>query len=608
VKLGQPQMLWFLLAVPLAYALMAWDERRRRRRFARFVAEPLWGRVAPDAIWGARLRKARLLCAALALGILALARPQWGTHEETVKTTGLDVLVALDVSNSMEVEDVVPSRLKKARHLVKSLLDRIRGDRVGVVAFAGSSYMACPLTTDLGYVAEMVDILGPRMVANQGTDLGIALETARRALERGAEETGPPPSGEAPAAPSRVVLLISDGEDQEGGGLAAAKKLREAGIRLYAVGVGSQKGGPIPVRDESGNLVGYKKDRSGQPVVSAFRPDDLMKAAEAGGGKFWNASQGEEELDEFLREIGALNRTELAERRYVVHEERFQIPLALAVALLFWEISVPVRRIRGGAKERRKVPGISGAPGKAVSAALGAVLAGALAPAAAAAPPLDAYLENEKGLKAYGEGKVDEARQHFGSAQALDPSSPELEYNQGVVQLEQGDPESAAQSFSRAMRDPRLAGKSLYNLGNALAKKGDVKGAIQSYLGSIGAAQRLKDADLESDARKNLELLIQQQQQQKQQSQNDQDQKDPKQDQQKDQGQDDPKKQDNQAQNQPKRFRDDSKERRGKRFKSEKLKPEDAERVMAELQEKERELQAKLKKQNGNPQPNAKDW
>jgi Ca-activated chloride channel family protein len=558
----------------------------------------------------------------------------------------------------METEDVVPSRIKKARHLVKSLVDQLKGDRVGLVAFAASSYVACPLTTDTDYVLDTLQILGPKMIASQGTDIGIGLDTARKALERGAEEMGDQGAegngtGQAaPPQPSHVVILISDGEDHEDGAISAAKAVGESGAKLYVLGVGTEKGGPVPVRDDVGNLITYKKDRKGETVVSTFRPDELMKVAQAAGGRYWNVTSGEDEVREMLQDMGALNRTEYAERRYLVYEDRFQFPLALAVLLAFVELSMPVRRIR---RHERDAAARSEGPGAARPAgallwpvvAAGAALLGApwgARDARAASlldgqPPVEAYLDNEKGLKAFKDGKIEEAEKQFGTAQALDPGLPELQYNQGVIQMQKGDTDSAARDFEDAARSamerhiPHLEAESLYNLGGALAKKGDVPGAVRSYLGAIGSAQRSKDPALEDDARRNLQLLIHERQKQKQQQQQDeknkqdQQKKDGKQDQKQDQGggQDQDKKeakkpndkqdqgksgdQSEQAKNQPKQYEDPS-QSRARQFNSPKLSKDDAERVMAELSNREKELQARIKKQNGIPQQqiNEKDW
>ncbi|MCM2321627.1 MAG: VWA domain-containing protein [Oligoflexia bacterium] len=587
--------LWGLAVLPFLYLLASWEEARRRRQLSSFIDPILWKQVLPEHDPGARMRKARIWLLAVAFALLALARPQWGKHEETLQVSGLDIMLVLDVSNSMEVEDVPPSRLKKAKHLIRTLVDKLKGDRVGVVAFAGSSYVASPLTTDTEYAVEAVDLLVPRMVLNQGTDIGLGLETARKSLERGAEEPANTRENGNRKVDSQAVILISDGEDHEEAALQAADEFRKAGIKLYVLGVGTEKGGPVPLRDETGALQGFKRDLRGQPVVSSFKPEALLGIAAAGGGKYWNVTANETEVDELLADMGALSRTDYAEKRIVVYQDRYQYPLAVAVLLLVLELSLALKRP------------VARAAGSVVLAVIaGGGLQGCL-------PSLQDYTENEKGVQAFQEGKIDEAKRRFGEAQARNPESPELRFNQGAVQAQEGDAESAIQSYSGTARealrkgDAALAGKGLFNLGALLSKKGDLKGAVEAYLGAIEAARRSKDPTLEQEARKNIELLLQQQQQQKQQQ---------KQQQQQQQQQEQKKKEEQeQQQQQQKQEQQDKKDQekyektQKQKFRSAKLSDEDAERVMAELKNRERQLQQRLKKQNGRPQSSAqKDW
>jgi len=635
--------LWLILVIPLFYAVFARDLRRRREEFSRFASPEVWEKIAPELDWGARLRKARVWCLAMFFLILALARPQWGTHEETSQLTGLDLMIALDVSSSMDTEDVVPSRLKKAKHVIRSVVERLNGDRVGIVAFAASSYVACPLTTDLDYVLEALDTLGPNSILNQGTDLGLGLDTAAKALERGAEEATTPNSNhEGEGKPSRAVLLLSDGEDHEQRTLEGARRIRDSGARLYVMGIGTSHGGPIPMRDETGQSRGFKRDASGQTVVSAFHPETLSEIASAAGGKYWNVTPSEAEVDELLQDLGALDRSDYSERRYVVYEDRFQFPLAIGLLLILIELSMSVRAVAPALTRSSgsSSGGSSGSPKNRVTGWLIITLVSSLVSAAAGggrdafadgpSTPIDSYLSNEKGIKDLKEGKLDDARREFGSAQALDPSSPEVNFNEGIVKLQQDDPEGAASSFEQSGKAAMehnnwgLAGKSFFNRGAALTKKGDTTGALKAYIKALGSARNGKDAQLEDDIRTNIKLLQKQKQQQKQEQQDQQ-----KSDQQKQQNQqsqsgnskDNPKpdekgkpaenkdgKKDDQKKDKDsaKNYEDPSVSR--KRFKSSKLNSEDADRVMAELSNKEKELQGKMKKQKGASERVEKDW
>lgn len=626
---ASPMWLGWLLALPALFFLILLDERRRASRFEKFARRELWGKLAPGHDPGARLRKALLWCLALAFGLAALARPQWGTREEVLRLTGLDVMLVLDVSNSMETEDVVPSRLRKARHEIHTLLERLSGDRVGLVSFAASAFLACPLTTDLEYLYDTVELQSPNRVPTQGTDISVGLQAAVNALDRGAENTPAPGSGDGGGIPSRVVILFSDGEDHEGGADLIAARLKAAGARLFVIGIGTQKGGPVPVRDDSGQLLTYKKNHKGETVISRFHPDILRNLAALGGGRFWNATFDESEISQLVRDLGGLHPGELSEHRYLIHEERFQYPLGIAVLLVFLALSLPLTRRPVPVEEPTAPAG--GTKGVAGGAACGigwilllsgAMLGGSRA-ALATGTSMDVYLENKEGVKAYKKGRIEEAMRHFGTAQALDPDSPKLKYNEGLVELQEGKTDQAIQDFKGAARgalgkgDLGLLGRSFFNLGSALGRKGDVPGAIRSYLAAIHSAEKGGDRGLGEDARKNLELLIQQEQRQKQKQQQQQQQQNQQSQQDPDQG-----RQENQRRNsaqgggsspQPRNDQggsDRSREHQGPdgqtryadsrpqtSFSSKKLSGGDAERVIEELRNKEQELQARRQKQ-----------
>jgi Ca-activated chloride channel family protein len=606
MRWGNPQWLYALLALPLLVVAVSFELKRRKQRLAQFARESVWSRIIPELDWRLPTRKAWVLLFSLVFLILALARPQWGEQVETVTVTGLDVIVALDVSNSMEVEDVVPSRLKKAKHLVRSIIERLNGDRVGIVAFAGSAYPASPLTTDLGYVLETLDILGPSMVANQGTDLGTALDVAARALDRGAEDTS-----EAQDS-SRVIILVSDGEDHEEGAVEKAIAIRKTGTKLYIFGVGTSQGGPIPVRDERGQLRGYKRDSGGGSVVSTFNPDALKRLAKESGGKYWSATPSESEVDDLLQDMSRLDRSENTEKRRVSYIERFQIPLAVALLLLIVELALPARKI---ALILLMACGIGGVPSWAH----------------AKTPSVGAFLQNEEALGEMERGELTDARSRLGDAQARSPDLGEIDYNLGHLNAAEKAPERAQEAFGTAAEkaqkqgDPALAGKAFFNRGVMSSATGKLEEAARDYASALELAQKAGDLRTAEAARKNLSLLVQQRQQQKQQGQQG-EQSEQKGDQQGDskdqsgEGKEDPNKKDgkggqnenqekkDQTGKQDKEVEDPSKSRKRYEFNSSKMTKEDAEKVMAELSSREKELQRRLKKQKGSVQSGGKDW
>ena len=581
-------VLWL---APLILVGWAWMQHQQSMaRWSQIFSPLLWSKLLPGWDPKQRLRKLVIWSSGVLLLIAALARPQWGAREEEVRTTGLDLMVVLDLSRSMDVEDVVPSRIKKARHWIRSLLQAMQGDRVGVVAFAASSYVASPLTNDLNYVQEVIDVLSPGTLGNQGTDIGLGLETALASLERGAEVVESP--GSAANLGSRVILLITDGEDHEGEARRVAARYREKGVRVFVLGVGTQRGGPIPVRDEQGQLQGYK--RLGQEVVtSRLEPQTLQQLADAAAGRYWTATDSESELSDLLKELGMLDRSQLASRKILIPHERFQIFVLIGLALLLLEWALPL--------SSRK------------SVTLG--LMGVLCLLGPGCQDIQSYLRNREGIQAFENKDLDTAKKKFEEAKSKDPTQVQPLFNEGVTKLTEGASQEALKAFESSVLeakkngDPWVSGFSLYNQGAALEKSGEMGAAIKSFAEAIRMAQISGDEKLEQDSRKRIEALEKPRQQQQQQQQQQQSQSQNQQQQQQQQQQSQSQNQQQQKeQQQPKNYEDPSVSRR-RPFRSEKLTPEDSERVMEELSNREKELQARLKKQRGKPNSqNGKDW
>ncbi len=598
VAIQHPEWFWAFLSLPFMYFIFRCDHRSRLKSLSQFADQSMWSMLSPEFDPKARTRKTTIWLLAVAFFILAAARPQWGKQEELVRVSGMDIYFVLDVSNSMEAEDIPPSRLKEAKHVIRRLVQDLANDRIGLILFAASNYLAVPLTTDHTYFLDMLSQAGPKSVVNQGTDIGLALETAAKALERGAED--PTAIQSKDTLITKAVVLITDGEDQEEQLAGGAKRLKEVGASFFVIGIGTEKGAPVPVRDDSGVLRGYKKDRSGTAVISQFRAKGLSQAAEAAGGKFWKYGS-DADTNQILDEMLALNRTDFNERRVVSYVDRFQIPLFIGILLLLFELSIPARRIKFA-----KIAVFLLAIGCSFNAY--------------ADVPIESYLETEKGVDAYEKKNVEEARKHFGNAQAHQPSSPHLNYNQGVIALEQEDFKNAERIFeesangAEAAQDPNLAGRAYYNLGESQFKNGKPQEAVRSYLSALDYAKRTQNEALETNARRKLENLVQQQKQKSQSKDGNQGEskdKDPKEqnsDQQSSQS-GDKKDKENEGQEDQKQFKETPKSARKEQFKSQKLSKEDADRVMQELGNKEEEAMKRYKNQKGTrDNTNDKDW
>jgi Ca-activated chloride channel family protein len=340
VSFGRPDLLHTLWAVAFLAAALVLAFRAAGHARALLAGKELLPKLAPG--WTSRRPKVKAVIqvAAFALLAFAIAGPRVGSREVTVKRKGIDIVIAIDVSNSMLARDVSPSRLSKAKREVAGFLERVDGDRVGLVAFAGDAYLQCPLTVDYGAARMFLDVLDTDSVTRQGTNLGAAIRTALTAF--GAEEKT-----------SKAIILVTDGEDLAGEGLAAAEEAAKRGVRIDTIGIGSERGEPIPVVSEDGSPGGYKRDPSGEIVMTRLDPESLERIALAANGRFHRATTGELELDRLHAELSTLEEQELGARTFTQYEERFQIPLALAALFFLADFLTPEgRRPKRGWKGR----------------------------------------------------------------------------------------------------------------------------------------------------------------------------------------------------------------------------------------------------------------
>ncbi len=279
-----------------------------------------------------------LQCLALASFAASLARPLLGSQLQEVKQTGVEMIIAVDVSNSMLAEDDRPSRLEHAKHEINHFLDELTGDRIGLIAFAGSAILVSPMTSDHSAIKLFVNSLSVDSVSTQGTNFKDVLSEAERAFDRGGVESL---NG---VKPTRVLVIASDGEDNEPGGISEAKHAVDQGIRVFTLGFGSEKGAPIPMRDDHGALIGYKKDKAGQVVMSIPSDEGLGKLAEAGQGTSYHSSFSESEVKNLVQDIDKLQKADFKSRMATEFDEKFQIPLFLGLILAFLDLLFGERR------------------------------------------------------------------------------------------------------------------------------------------------------------------------------------------------------------------------------------------------------------------------
>jgi Ca-activated chloride channel family protein len=321
--------LWALALLPLlaAFFLLAW--RWRKASLERFGGPEVVRRLAPGLSRYKHLVKFGLLLSAILFLIVGLANPQWGSKRQPVKRKGIDLFIALDVSQSMLAEDVSPSRLERAKRFGQQLVDKLAGNNVGVILFACNAFPVAPLTSDYYFAKLALSTASPDQAGAQGTALSSAINLAERSFE---------PENET----HKAIIIITDGEDHDGQGVAAAELAYGTGTLIYTVGVGSTAGSFIPVINRGRSE--YLRDNTGNPVRSALAPETLEAVARAGGGAYFSLEKNADGLAEALRQrIDTIEKREYEQRVFTDYESYFQIFVGIALLLLLIEFLLSYR-------------------------------------------------------------------------------------------------------------------------------------------------------------------------------------------------------------------------------------------------------------------------
>ena len=607
-------------AALLLAVLLFWAARRRAARAAALVSPELAAkaRLAPPTSTPAAAAVLAVLVA-LSLGA-AFARPHWGDITERAERRGADVVLVLDTSASMRAADVSPSRFALARQAAQSLVARLGSDRVALVSCEGDAQALVPLTLDAAAVGLFLDAIEPGMGAKPGTSIAAGIAAAA--------ELFPPGVGGG-----RHLVFFSDGEDLEGGVEAAIGRAKAEGITIHAVFVGaaSGTGAPVPEVDAAGRTSGYKSDASGQPVLSKPDPELLRRLAAGTGGSYTAVTSLRTDLEGVARQIDLGARRPMSEVLLTMREERFQIPLGVAVGAL----GLLLLGVGAGSKRRflRKVRG-AGAAGTAALLLLtsrGSVAQQAPAPAVpvSAAPqqpespsspsqnppssdpslPLSKKIFSsprssaQKGQKALDEKKTDEALTHFQEEIALDPKDPTGAYNLGTAQSKAGRGPEALASLEKARKEGRgaLAADAAFNEGQALFREKQYEKAAAAF------RDALKRRPADADAAWNYELCVrrvEEQKKQQDQQKKDQQKKDEQKDKKNQQGKDDKQKQDPQAGG-----KDEEKRRQDRDFEQKaNMSREKAEQLLTAIERSDLEEQKKKIAEQRSRRKVARDW
>lgn len=342
IRFAHQEYLYLLGLIPVLIALFWILSRARKNALARFSNLDILAKLAETASAPKRLVKFIVFLFAYAFIVVGLANPQIGMRMQEVKQEGVDIFIALDVSFSMKAEDIKPNRLEKARFEIRNLIDRLGGDRIGLIVFAGEAYTQFPLTTDYSGAKLFLDAADVDIVPIPGTAIGRAIERAVESFDF-AEEPGKEQT-------TKVLVIITDGENTESDAISAAEAAAKKGIRIYTIGLGSPDGAPIPMYNAAGQQIDFKRDRLGNIVMTKLDEVSLEKIAAIGNGAYYRGTNNQDELNEIYNAINALQKREFGTKQFTDYESRFQPFIAMGIFLLLLELLISEKKIQWLAK------------------------------------------------------------------------------------------------------------------------------------------------------------------------------------------------------------------------------------------------------------------
>ena len=556
-----PIYLYLLVLIPLLALLRFFMVHQQKKRLRRFGDPELVRQLMPDVSRFRPLVKFCLLLAALALLIVTLARPQFGTKISHEKRTGIETIIAMDISNSMLAEDVTPSRLDRSKMMVENLVDHFTNDKIGLIVFAGDAFIQLPITSDYVSAKMFLSNIDPSMISVQGTDIAKAIDMASHSFTQ-QEGIG------------KAIIVITDGEDHEGGALEAAKNAKEKGLRVYVLGVGSPQGAPIPTGD--GN---YMKDQTGQTVMTGFNEEMCRQIAEAGGGAYIHVENNSSAQDQLDAELDKLAKKETESTIYSDYDEQFQAVAIIVLLLLILETCLLEAK-------NPVLKNISLFKRKKVATVICLLLTATTLMAQG-----DRQLVRQ-GNKQFRAGNNKEAEVSYRKAVEKNPRNPQACYNLGNALMQQQKDSAAVAQFETAAKletNPIRRAQAYHNMGVVCQGKRMYGEAIEAY------KEALRNNPTDDETRYNLTLCKRQQKQQQnqqkqQQDKNQQNKQDKQQEQQKQQQQKQQQKKQEQQQQQMSR--------------------ENAEQMLNAAMQEEKQTQQRMKKaqQQPNRRQLEKNW
>ena len=558
-RFEDPIYLWLLVLIPVLALIRFISYRNQKKRLRKFGEPALLKVLMPDVSRFRPSVKFWILQGALALLVLMLARPQMGTKISQEKRVGIETIICMDISNSMLAEDIVPSRLDRSKMMIENLVDHFSNDKIGLIVFAGDAFVQLPITSDYVSAKMFLSSIDPSMIATQGTDIGRAIDMATHSFT--------PEEGIG-----RAIIVITDGENHEGGAVEAAAAAKDAGMRVYVLGVGSSKGSPIPIPGTGD----YMKDNTGNTVMSALNEQMCKELAQAGGGAYIhveNNSAAQEQLD---NELDKLSKKETTATLYSEFDEQFQAFGLLALLLLVLEICILDRRnpllknISLFGKKKR----------------VAAMLCMLLVAASASAQMTDRQYIRQ-GNKQFRSGDYANAEVSYRKAIEKNAKNPQAAFNLGNALMAQKKDSAAVEQFQGAANletNPLRKAQAYHNMGVICQTHKMYGEAIEAYKNAL----RLNPKD--DETRYNLVLCKHQKQKQDQQQQNQ-------------QGGDNDKKQDDKQkdQQQPDQQKDKQDDKQQEQPKPQ-MSKDNAEQLLNAAIQNEKQTQEKMKQQQQQPQ------
>ena len=558
-RFEDPIYLWLLVLIPILALIRFISYRNQKKRLRKFGEPALLKELMPDVSRFRPSVKFWILQGALALLVLMLARPQMGTKISQEKRVGIETIICMDISNSMLAEDIVPSRLDRSKMMIENLVDHFTNDKIGLIVFAGDAFVQLPITSDYVSAKMFLSSIDPSMIATQGTDIGRAIDMATHSFT--------PEEGIG-----RAIIVITDGENHEGGAVEAASAAKDAGMRVYVLGVGSSKGSPIPIPGTDD----YMKDNTGNTVMSALNEQMCKELAQAGGGAYIHVENNSAAQDQLDNELDKLSKKETTATLYSEFDEQFQAFGLLALLLLVLEICILDRR-------NPLLKNISLFGKKKRAAAMLCLL---LVAASASAQMTDRQYIRQ-GNKQFRSGDYANAEVSYRKAIEKNAKNPQAAFNLGNALMAQKKDSAAVEQFEGAARletNPLRKAQAYHNMGVICQTHKMYGEAIEAYKNAL----RLNPKD--DETRYNLVLCKHQKQKQDQQQQNQ-------------QGGDNDKKQDDKQkdQQQPDQQKDKQDDKQQEQPKPQ-MSKDNAEQLLNAAIQNEKQTQEKMKQQQQQPQ------